>query len=209
MTTLPILYSFRRCPYAMRARMAIAVSGIEVELREVVLRNKPPELVAASPKATVPVLVLPDGTVIDESLDIMHWALRPDDPEDSLESAHAELIQRNDNEFKSALDRYKYPQRYSQRDGLIDRDQGLTFLMELDAMLGEQPFLGGKSRGMSDVAIFPFVRQFSATDQAWFDAQPLPGLHRWLAEFLQSDLFAGVMLRYPQWKTGDEAPIFP
>ena len=208
MTALPILYSFRRCPYAMRARMAIAVSGANVELREVVLRDKPPELIEASAKATVPILVLPDGAVIDESLDVMRWALGQNDPEGWLAADDPDLIQQNDGPFKAALDRYKYPHRYELANGVPHRDEGLAILGQLDARLRDHPFLCGETRGMVDIAIFPFIRQFAATDQAWFDAQPLPYLHRWLGELLSSDLFASIMHRTPRWQAGDAPTIF-
>lgn len=209
MTELPILYSFRRCPYAMRARMAVAVSGVKVELREVVLRDKPQELVEASSKATVPVLVSANGMVVDESLDIMRWALGRNDPEGWLESGDGRLIEQNDGPFKAALDRYKYPHRYELADGIDHRDEGLVILHDLDASLRENTFLGGERRGLTDIAIFPFIRQFAATDQTWFDAQPLPALHRWLCDLLTSDLFASIMRRYPGWQAGDEPTIFP
>jgi glutathione S-transferase len=209
MAELPILYSFRRCPYAMRARMAIAVSRVQVELREVVLRDKPPELVEASAKATVPVLVLTDGVVIDESLDIMRWALGQNDPEGWLAADGAGLIIQNDGPFKAALDRYKYPHRYGLESGETYRDEGLAILVELDGRLQNQPYLSGQMLGLTDIAIFPFIRQFAATDQTWFGAQPLPHLHRWLDQLLSSHLFARIMLRYPQWKAGDAPTIFP
>jgi len=209
MADLPVLYSFRRCPYAMRARMAIAVSGVKVELREVVLRDKPPELVDASAKATVPVLVLPDGEVIDESLDIMHWALRQNDPGNWLAADDKGLIQQNDTSFKSALDRYKYPHRYGLEDGIAYRDTGLAILDQLDSRLSEHAFLSGIACGLTDIAIFPFIRQFAATDQSWFDAQPLPDLRHWLGHHLASDLFANIMHRYPRWQAGDAPTIFP
>ncbi|MEQ1539398.1 MAG: glutathione S-transferase [Sphingorhabdus sp.] len=209
MAELPILYSFRRCPYAMRARMAIAVSGVQVEQREVVLRDKPPELLAASPKATVPVLVLTDGVVIDESLDIMRWALGQNDSEGWLAADGAGLIIQNDGPFKAALDRYKYPHRYGLESGETYRDEGFAILVELDGRLQNQPYLSGQTLGLTDIAIFPFIRQFAATNQSWFDEQPLPQLHRWLDQLLSSNLFARIMLRYPQWKTGDPPTIFP
>jgi glutathione S-transferase len=209
MTDQPILYSFRRCPYAMRARMAVAASGVQVELREVMLRDKPPELIAASAKSTVPVLVLSDGLVIDESLDIMRWALGHNDPEDWLAGDAPDLIAQNDGPFKSALDRYKYPHRYGLESGAVYRDDGLAILAGLNARLGETAFLMGENRSIADIAIFPFIRQFAATDQAWFDAQPLPHLQRWLGGHLSSGLFAGIMLRYPQWKAGDAPTQFP
>jgi glutathione S-transferase len=209
MADLPVLYSFRRCPYAMRARMAIKVSGVKVELREVVLRDKPPELVEASAKATVPVLVLPDSEVIDESLDIMHWALRHNDPGNWLAADDNGLIEQNDGPFKASLDRYKYPHRYGLEDGNEHRDAGLAILGQLDSRLREHAFLSGNARGLTDIAIFPFIRQFAATDQSWFDAQPLADLRRWLDYHLASDLFAGIMHRYPRWQAGDPPTIFP
>jgi glutathione S-transferase len=209
MADLPVLYSFRRCPFAMRARMAIAVSGVKVELREVVLRDKPPELVDASAKATVPLLVLPNGEVIDESLDIMHWALRQNDPGNWLAADDKGLIQQNDTSFKSALDRYKYPHRYGLEDGIAYRDAGMTILSQLDERLREHAFLSGNARGLTDIAIFPFIRQFAATDQSWFDAQPLPNLRHWLDHHLASDIFAGIMHRFPRWQAGDAPTIFP
>lgn len=209
MTELPILYSFRRCPYAMRARMAVAVSGVKVELREVVLRDKPQELLEASSKATVPVLVSANGMVVDESLEIMRWALGRNDPEGWLASDDQGLIEQNDGPFKAALDRYKYPHRYGLADGIDHRDEGVNILCQLDASLCEDAFLGGEQRGLTDIAIFPFIRQFAATDQTWFDGQPLPALHRWLSDLLTSDLFASAMHRYPRWQAGDEPTIFP
>lgn len=189
--------------------MAVAASGVQVELREVVLRDKPLELIAASAKATVPVLVLPDGFVIDESLDIMRWALGRNDPEDWLACDATDLIAQNDGPFKAALDRYKYPHRYGLESGAVHRDDGLAILARLNVQLGETAFLMGENRSIADIAIFPFIRQFAATDQAWFDAQPLPHLQRWLGGHLSSDLFAGIMLRYPQWKAGDAPTHFP
>jgi glutathione S-transferase len=209
MVDLPILYSFRRCPYAMRARMAVAVSGVQLELREVALREKPSEMLEISPKGTVPVLVLPDGEVLDESLDIMRWALQQSDHENWLADVDAGLIAANDGSFKQAIDRYKYPYRYDLPDGLTHRDEALQHLKELDARLTDAAFLGGSDRGFTDIAPFPFVRQFAATDQAWFDALPLPALQRWLAVMVQSELFASIMTRYPQWKAGIPATTFP
>ncbi|MEQ1540359.1 MAG: glutathione S-transferase [Sphingorhabdus sp.] len=209
MADLPILYSFRRCPYAMRARLAIAVSGVQVELREVVLRDKPTELIEASAKATVPVLVLPNGVVIDESLDIMRWALGQNDPEGWLAGDAQDLIVQNDGPFKAALDRYKYPHRSGLESGAQHRDKGLVILRQLNTRLSEISFLSGETRGITDLAIFPFIRQFAATDQAWFYTQPLLHLHLWLREHLSSELFASIMHRYPQWKSGDVATVFP
>ena len=164
---LPILYSFRRCPYAMRARLALYASGIAVEHREIELKNKPVCMLAASPKGTVPVLVLPDGQVIDESLDIMRWALQAQDPlhwwpNDPLRfTAAIALIKDNDGPFKYALDRYKYPRRFGLEDGAAWRDAGAEFLLRLEAVLLTQPQLAGQQQGLCDAALAPFVRQFA------------------------------------------------
>jgi glutathione S-transferase len=174
--TLPILYSFRRCPYAMRARLALWVAGIAVELREVKLAAKPQELIAASPKATVPVLVLADGTVVDESLAIMRWALAQNDPEGWLAGDDMALIAVNDGAFKHHLDRAKYPGRYDE-DGVTDhRAEGLALLAPLETRLERAAYLCGPSRTVTDIALFPFIRQFAAIEPAWFAAQPLPRL---------------------------------
>jgi len=201
MPTEPILYSFRRCPYAMRARMALLVSETRCEIREVKLREKPVELIAASPKATVPVLVLPDGRVIDESLDIMRWALRRNDPEGWLEGDDAELIAANDGPFKHHLDRYKYPDRHGS-DPAEHRARAVAILEELEVRLASQPWLCGTRRTLVDAAIMPFVRQFAAVDRAWFDAQALPAVQRWLAVQTASDLFVEIMVVRPQWVPG-------
>jgi glutathione S-transferase len=200
--TDPVLYSFRRCPYAMRARLAIAVSKVRCELREVKLSAKPPAMLAASPKGTVPVLVLPDGTVIDESLDIMLWALARHDPEGWLEGNDLALIARNDGHFKHDLDRYKYPDRHG-TDPLKHRAMGSEFLRELEGRLTVAAQLCGPVRAMTDAAIMPFVRQFAAVDQGWFDEQPLPQLKRWLADHIASDLFNAIMVRVEPWSPGD------
>lgn len=206
--TDPILYSFRRCPYAMRARLAIAVSGVPCEWREVKLSAKPAAMLAASPKGTVPVLVLTDGTVIAESLDIMHWALVRHDPEAWLAGDNADLIATNDGPFKHDLDRYKYPDRHGS-DAQVYRTSGLEFLRLLDDRLDGRPFLAGDRRGLADAAIMPFVRQFAAVDREWFDALSLPRLQAWLDRYLASDLFATVMTRVPPWEPGDRPILFP
>lgn len=201
----PILYSFRRCPFAMRARLALAVSGTQVELREVKLAAKPAAMLAASPKGTVPVLVLPDGEVIDESLSIMRLALAKSDPEGWMGRDDAELIAANDGPFKHALDRYKYPERHAS-DPLVHRDIGLNFLAKIDALIAVGERIGGDARGLADAAIFPFVRQFAAVDRAWFDSQPLPYLRPWLDRHLASELFQSIMRRVAFWSPGD-APV--
>ena len=216
---LPVLYSFRRCPYAMRARLAIAVSGQRCELREVVLKNKPPELLAASPKATVPVLVLPGGEVIAQSLDIMQWALRQHDPEGWLAAdlpAQLALIAANDSGFKRDLDRYKYPNRPASLHGgdeqgfvLAHRSSASVWLTELEARLSRRAWLFGPSASLADMAILPFVRQFAHTDASWFAAQPWPHLARWLAEWESGALLARVMGKYPAWQAGLARVEFP
>lgn len=203
--TEPVLYSFRRCPYAMRARLALVVSGTECELREVRLADKPAAMLEASPKGTVPVLVLADGKVLDESEEVMRWALSRNDPEGWLERDDAALIAASDGPFKHALDRYKYPNRYDS-DPLEHREQGLAFLRQLDERLSRYGQLCGKARGLADVAIFPFVRQFAGHDREWFDALPLPHLQAWLAGHLASPLFAAVMQREKPWQAGN-APV--
>jgi glutathione S-transferase len=203
--SLPILYSFRRCPYAMRARLAILASGTVCELREVKLSAKPAALIEASPKATVPVLVQPDGAVIAESLEIMRWCLGQSDPAGWLARDDPTLIAANDGPFKRNLDAYKYPDR--QRDPGVHRAAGLTFLTELDSRLAGQGQLCGAAPGLADMAIMPFVRQFAAIDPAWFAAQPLPQLKPWLAGHLKSALFAAIMVRFAPWQAGD-APVF-
>lgn len=203
----PILYSFRRCPYAMRARLALLASGQRVELREVVLRDKPAAFLATSPSGTVPCLVRSSGT-IDESLDIMQWALAAHDPEgwlDMPQDGH-DLIQQADGPFKHALDRTKYATRYPSEDPAVHRQEAGRFLAQLDARITTWIF---DRPTLADSAILPFVRQFAFIDKPWFDAQPWPDLQRWLAAFLASDLFAQSMQKYPQWHEGDPPTVFP
>lgn len=210
---LPILYSFRRCPYAMRARLALALAGQTCVLREVVLRNKPEALLEASPKGTVPVLVLPDGGVIDESLDIMHWALAASSLPVALcahsADAQAALIQACDHTFKPLLDRYKYPNRYKLDSGVAARDSAAQWLSGLDQRLQQQAYLFGAQALLADWAIAPFVRQYAHTDIDWFTAQTWPNLQRWFNTFLQSELFARCMDKYPPWQAGDPPTYFP
>jgi len=199
--TDPILYSFRRCPYAIRARLALAVSETAVEHREVKLRDKPAQMLAASPKGTVPVLVLPDGRVIDESLDIMRWALGRNDPADWLAGDDPALIAANDGPFKHHLDRYKYPERFA-ADDVDHRAAGLAILEGLEARLTERAYLGGERFGLADAALLPFVRQFAAVDRAWFAAQDLAQVQAWLGAFVASALFETVMAVRQPWRAG-------
>ena len=187
----------------LRARMALRIGGASYEHREVVLRDKPPEMLEVSPKGTVPVLVLADGSVIDESSQIMRWALDRNDPEGWLERDDAGLIERNDGPFKHDLDRYKYPDRHDS-DALEHRQRGMEFLTMLDARLADHAHLCGSQRGIVDAAIMPFVRQFAAVDSEWFAAQPIPRLQNWLVENLASSLFEAVMLRVAAWQPGEE-----
>lgn len=203
--SMPVLYSFRRCPYAMRARLALQVSGVIYEHREVALKAKPPEMLAASPKGTVPVLCLDSGEVLEQSLDIMQWALAQHDPQAWLPvseqaKANAEAwVAANDGEFKANLDRYKYPQRFGLSDGLKHRESGAAWLHELDAQLQASAYLSGHRWGWVDACIAPFVRQFARTDRVWFDAQPWAHLSQWLEAFEASDAFATVMRKHPLW----------
>ena len=215
MADLPILYSFRRCPYAMRARLALQASGQRVELREVVLRDKPAEMLEASPKATVPVLVLPDGTVLEESRDIMAWTLAQNDLEGWLDYPHDileamdRLVDQLDGPFKASLDRYKYENRHEGVSAKAERDKAAAFVMTLDGMLCEKPFLFGNRFSFADGAILPFVRQYAHVDREWFRQQDWTYVLRWLDGFLDSDRFARVMEKYPQWEPGDAPVIFP
>ncbi len=217
-TDLPVLYSFRRCPYAMRARLALASSGLKCALREIVLRDKAPEFVEASPKATVPVLVDAAGGVLEESLDIMDWALGRHDPEGLLptdserEAAMRALIADIDGPFKIHLDRYKYPNRF-EGEGPVDteaeRAAAGRIIDELETRLKASYWLFGDRPGYADLAILPFVRQFAFVDKAWFDTQPWPQVQDWLARFLASDRFLSIMTKYPKWQTGDPVTLFP
>lgn len=204
----PVLYSFRRCPYAMRARLALFVSGTRCELREVKLSAKPAAMLAASPKGTVPVLIGPDGGIIDQSLDIMRAALGWSDPEGWLDHDDAALIALNDGPFKHDLDRFKYPERHDS-DALAHRAGGLGFLGELEARLTGGLFLGGAARGLTDAAIAPFVRQFAAVDPEWFERQELPNVQRWLDNYLASPLFAAIMVRVKPWSPDADPVFFP
>jgi glutathione S-transferase len=205
----PVLYSFRRCPYAMRARLALQAAGVKVEWREILLRDKPAALLQASPKGTVPVLVLPGGGVIEQSLEIMRWALQQNDPQAwlpkdavTLEDAR-DCVAINDGPFKQALDRYKYPARFGLADGLQARAAGTALLGDWERRLQQQAFLGGAHWGFLDAAIAPFVRQFAHTDKLWFAAQDWPRLQHWLATFEASPSFAAVMEKVPVWQAGD------
>ena len=220
-SSFPILYSFRRCPYAMRARLALKSSQQICELREVVLRDKPEDMIAASPKATVPVLIDRDGTVIDESLDVMLWALGKNDPDNYLspeigaKQDMLEMIARIDGRFKQHLDAYKYAPRNAPADSAIGmerdqkRDDALICLAELEQRLSETKFLFGDRISLADIAIAPFVRQFANVDIAWFQSQSCPNLIAWLDWFVSSDSFVACMNKYDKWVAPDSGIIFP
>ena len=199
----PTLYSYRRCPYAMRARMALQYAGIQVEHREIELRNKPQSMLLASPKGTVPVLCV-DGQVIDQSLDIMRWALDQSDPDKwkSIDGVIAQYwIDKNDGPFKKLLDQYKYPNRHpelNQEETLIAIEE--LMLKPMEAALQSSPFLLGNQMTWVDIAIFPFIRQFSMVDPQRFEQLPYTLLKRWLNQHLESELFNAVMQKYPAWK---------
>lgn len=206
---LPILYSFRRCPYAIRARLAIRAAGVPVALREVVLRSKPAALLAASAKGTVPVLVLPDGTVLDQSLDIMRWALAQHDPLGWLrpeEAAEVQaLIDLNDRRFKPLLDGYKYA---PDRAAACRNEAVALMLAPLEQRLSRHGHLLRGTASLADMALLPFVRQFAAVDAAWFAAAPLPHLRSWLERMTATPLFASAMGKHPPWRPGDIEPVF-
>jgi glutathione S-transferase len=200
----------------MRARMAISCSGIKVELREVELRDMPPSLLACSPKGTVPVLVLPDGRMVEESRDIMVWALVENDPEQWLpdngkgvRQDTGRLIDENDHSFKQHLDHYKYAERYPEHSVSTYRAAGESFLQQLEQRLEQHAWLVNERMGVADIAIFPFIRQFAYVDRPWFDRTPYPRLHAWLNYFLDSVLFLDVMKKYPPWQDGDKVTLFP
>jgi glutathione S-transferase len=211
---LPILYSFRRCPYAMRARLAIAYSGIDVEIREILLRDKPKEMLIASEKGTVPVLVLPDGNVIDESLDIMYWALKMNDsnnwlPEEKNKEETKDLIKENDGQFKCQLDKYKYSNRHPESDMESYRKNSEQFIEKINSILSKNKYLMGPHITIADMAIFPFIRQFAHVDKEWFYKSSYTNLQKWLDGLITSNIFEIIMKKYEQWETGDNQRIFP
>ena len=206
------LYSFRRCPYAMRARLGILFAELQVELREITLKNKPSQMLAISPKGTVPVLQLVDGTVIEESREIMIWALEQQDPQglldaEVLQQANA-LIDKNDNEFKYWLDRYKYADRHTDMTQTEYRQKGEIFLQVLEELLTKNPYLLGKTVTIADIGIMPFVRQFAHVDRNVFYSLPYPNLQQWLQDWLQHPFFLQTMTKFQPWQDGDEAVIF-
>jgi len=204
----PVLYSFRRCPYAIRARMVLVYSGIEVELREVKLADKAPEFIALSNKATVPVLQLEDGRILDESLDIISWSLSLNDPDGWIVGDNEGLIRENDEAFKPLLDKYKYADRYPQLNQSEHRQLALPFLTLLNNRLEMDDYLIGSRLSIVDIAIMPFVRQFAGVEPDWFAQSELVALHRWLQNLEALALFKRVMTKYTVWKAGDAAVYF-
>ncbi|MEO0004336.1 MAG: hypothetical protein RLZZ22_2028 [Pseudomonadota bacterium] len=207
---LPLLYTYRRCPYAMRARLALLVARRPFEAFEIVLRDKPAALLALSPKGQVPVLRLPDGQVLEQSWDIMRWALSATDPEGwwslGQTARNLDLLARNDGPFKQQLDRYKYPQRHGLSDPALARKPALQVLLRpLEPVLQRSPWLGGERPCATDLALFPFVRQFAAIEPAWWAEQALPALQAWLDRWLTSPLFLACMVKLP----GQQVLRFP
>ena len=211
MSDLPVLYSFRRCPYAMRARMALAAAGAEVMLREVLLRDKPAELLAASPKATVPVLVLSDGRVIEESLDAMQWALEYRDPLGWLDNAalESDWVSACDGDFKHWLDRYKYADRHPEHTAEDYRKNAEAFIQKLEDRLSGADWVVGDAASAVDVALFPFVRQFAGVEPSWWQQAPYSHVRQWLENWLNSALFSAIMAKYPRWESGHPGERFP
>ncbi|NRD74450.1 glutathione S-transferase [Shewanella sp. VB17] len=212
---LATLYSFRRCPYAMRARLGIVLSGAQVMLREIILKHKPEAMLAASPKGTVPVLITQNGQVIDESLDIMIWALRKNDPQNillsqlpALQATAMALIKHNDDTFKPWLDKYKYADRYPEYSQDYYRKQGEIFISQLESLLTKHHHLLGHTASIADYAIYPFVRQFAHVDKNGFNTAPYPNVQRWLTDHLISDPFMDIMKKYPTWLESEQQFLF-
>jgi glutathione S-transferase len=212
---LSILYSLQHCPYAMRARLGLLMAQQQVMLRAITMKNKPEEMLAKSPKGTVPVLILPDDTVIDESLDIMIWALRQNDPDDLLHKDHPEdlraaleLIHFNDKQFKPQLEIYKKAKRFRLENVIEERQKCEVFIADLEQKLTTNGFFIGQKPGLIDYALLPFVRQFSRVNRAWFIQAPYPKLREWLEQHMQSRLYGQAMAKFPFWLDAHEDCIF-
>lgn len=212
---LPILYSLRRCPYAMRGRMGIALSKQQVLLREIVTKDKPSELLGSSPKGTVPVLVLPDGQIIEESLDVMNWALQQNDPQDLLRSSNPtlsqqvhQLIKVNDNEFIGHLEKYRASVRYRNIDTEQRRQACEGFISNLEALLTDQAYFFGETPSLADFAVMPFVSQFARVEKKWFVQSEYQNVGRWLRAHLESKLYTQVMKQYPLWNETKQDCLF-
>ncbi|MGP9665776.1 glutathione S-transferase [Halomonas sp. AOP22-C1-8] len=212
-SSLHRLYSFRRCPYAMRARLGLLFAELPVELREITLKNKPAQMLAISPKGTVPVLQLFDGTVIEESREIMVWALEQQDPQGLLDAKVRTqanvLIEQNDNEFKHWLDRYKYADRHLEMTQAEYRQRGEAFLQVLEEKLTQKPYLLGDKATIADIGIMPFIRQFAHVDRDVFYSLPYPHLQRWLQHWLEHAFFLQAMTKFHPWQEGDDVVVFP
>lgn len=206
----PVLYTFRRCPFAIRARMALRYANITVRIREVALKNKTAAMLEASPKGTVPILELSNGLVIDESMDIMYWALTRSDPDNWLKEDEQvtlkQWIATNDLQFKPLLDNYKYPQRSDKQDPIFYRNQSMPYLLSLNDALSQHQWLLGEHMGLADVALFPFIRQFAMVDSDWFWSTSLSRVQVWLQCLLDTDLFLSVMKKYQPW-SGEDEPL--
>ncbi|RJG48210.1 glutathione S-transferase [Motilimonas pumila] len=208
----PVLYSFRRCPYAMRARLAIAYANTPVALREIVLKAKPEHMLQISPKGTVPVLQIAEQQVIEESLAIMFWALRQQDKDQWLGFDSAQmrmLITENDGDFKQALDKYKYHDRFPEQTQAEYRQQGERFVAKLEQRLSQNSYLMGPRVSLADMAILPFIRQFAHVNWPWFEQSPYPHVKAWLNQFKESDLFKSIMVKYPTWLESQQHVEFP
>jgi len=213
--TLPILYSLRNCPYAMRARIAIFKSQQPILLRDLVLSNKPEELIVASPKATVPVLVLVNGTVVDESLEVMLWALKESDPSDLLHNEEVgsleemlTLINDFDVNFKTCLEQYKCAKRYREDDLLTRREACEVYINKIEQRLTRHAFLMSAKESLADIALLPFIRQFARVERQWYLQSAYPKTRQWLNHYLQSPMFTKVMAKQPMWLDNRENVIF-
>lgn len=209
----PVLYSYHRCPYCMRAHMALFNSGIKVELREVDINNMPEEAASISPKATVPILVFNDGTFIDESWDIVKWALAQNDPDNWLGKDNAYLldaemlVETNDFSFKEDLDHYKDSDHYPQQRDQDYRQACEEFLLELEDMLSDSQYLLSDAMSLADIGVFPFILQFSQVDKEWFVQSPYPRVQHWLNRIIGSSLFQHIFQKHKIWRPGD-SPVY-
>lgn len=220
--SLPILYSLRNCPFAMRARMAIYKAQISVELRDLVLSNKPVEMLNASPKGTVPVVVLSTGSVIEESLDVMLWALTENDPHNLLRDTEplnntislvnksdiVELVTKYDQQFKPCLEAYKCAKRYHESNLIECREACEIYIQELEQGLAKHRFILDNQESMADIALLPFIRQFAKVERSWYLSSRYVNVRRWLNAYLQSAVFNKVMTKYPLWQAGQEPEVF-
>ena len=211
----PTLYSFRRCPYAMRARLALRLCKIECIIREISLKAKNSEFLQVSPKGTVPVLVLPNGKVLEESLDIINWSLEQNDPnnlkvnDEVTKKINDKYIQLFDKDFKFHLDRYKYSSRYNISNSEIHRNKARNILTEINTMLEGKDYIGGQCMSLLDISILPFVRQYRIADINWFDNHlGLRNINNWVNIFLNTEILASIMTKYKVWEKEDPPILF-